>query len=57
MSTAVYLASYLMLCACIFLYSLTWLKAQFGRLRLSRRGMYASDGIVRNCIKVCRQPL
>jgi len=27
-------------------YSLTWLKAQFGKLGLSRRGMYAPDGIV-----------
>ena len=27
-------------------YSLIWLKAQFGKLGLSRRGMYAPDGIV-----------
>ena len=27
-------------------YSLTWLKAQFGKLGLSRCGMYAPDGIV-----------
>ena len=27
-------------------YSLTWLKAQFGKLGLSRHGMYAPDGIV-----------
>jgi len=27
-------------------HSLTWLKAQFGKLGLSRHGMYAPDGIV-----------
>jgi len=27
-------------------YSLTWLKAQFRKLGLSRRGMYAPDDIV-----------
>ena len=38
-----------------FCRSITWLKAQFQRLGLSRRGMYAPDGIIRNCIKVCKQ--
>ena len=31
---------------------LTWLKEQFQRLGVSRRGNYTPDGIILNCIKV-----